>query len=150
MSKIVNPNGTSLSTEDLKDFNVAQLIEETKVQQSYQEMQIAKVVGESLVRTYPNRQWGVQIDIDGGMAIVTCPSLSVAKGFHIALDGKNVIELVEAARRGAGEILERYGISRRRNISSDIVENLIVHPVTGESVIESDSTKGEEPIKRGR
>ena len=131
------------------DLNKVETVEEIALKQSYEEMQIAKVIGESLVNTYPGREWCVDVDIDGLMVTISCHSLSLDKGYHISMLGRNVIELVERARMGAGEILERYGISRKRKINSDDINGLIVHPITGEAFVSGGSTEGEEPIKRG-
>jgi len=146
VSNIVIPRN---DMSEYQDFNRVMTVEEIALKQSNDEMMIAKVIGESLVASYPGREWCVDVDIDGLMVVISCQSLSLDKGYHIAMAGRNVIELVERARRGAGEILERYGISRNRKFNSDEINGLIIHPHTGEAFVSGGSTEGEEPIKRG-
>lgn len=145
MANIINP-----AMDNYVDFNKTRIVEETALKQSNDEMVYAKIIGESLVSTYPNREWCVDVDMDGMMVTISCHSLSLDKGYHIAMVGRSIIDLVALARRGAGEILERYGISRNRKFNTAEIESLIIHPHTGEAFVSGGSTEGEEPIKRGQ
>ena len=88
------------------------------------EMWIAKSLGERLVKTYPNRQWGVTVNTDCGLVVITCPSLSVEKGYHLHMRKYNLRRLGEAVIKAAGEILERHDISRGRYFNEDNLEGL--------------------------
>lgn len=88
------------------------------------EFYYAKAIGEALVAAYPNRQWSVNVDLRNEMIVIGCPSLSNTKGYHLHLRHDNLPLLITRARRAAGEILERYGVTRGRIINPDILEAL--------------------------
>lgn len=106
------------------DYNQIHLHEGTEAKRAKLEMFIAKRVGEALMKTYDQRQWGVEVDLDNGVAVITCPSLSLTKGYHLLLAKYNMHQLAAAAVRAGGEILERHGISRARVIDGSQFEDL--------------------------
>lgn len=106
------------------DYNTIDMMEAESSKIAKIEMWMAKAVGTKLARTYPGREWGVQVNVMGGIMVITCPSLSNEKGYHLHTMGKNIYDLEAAAVRAGGEILERYGISRRAQFDSDILETL--------------------------
>lgn len=116
--------GQTRGREVVKDYNQIDLSEGVDTRQAKLESWIAKTIGGELMNYYPNRQWGVKVDIDGGMLAVLCPSLSKEKGYHIHLEGKTMHQLIDRAKMGAGEILERYGITRNRYFNPDHLETL--------------------------
>ena len=89
------------------------------------EFALAEQIGPVLVEKYPKRRWDVGVDARGGMMVVRCPSVSNTKGYHIALADpaskapRTLLELIALAVRGAGEILERHGVSRDRHVNLD-------------------------------
>ena len=89
------------------------------------EMQIAGAIGKRLVAKYNNRQWKVQIDLEGGVLIISCDSVSNHKGYHIHTHGRTIHELEERSVQAAGEILERHHLSRLRQFNPDGYEGLI-------------------------
>jgi len=106
------------------DYNSIDMMEAESSKIAKIEMWMAKAVGTKLVRTYPGREWGVQVNLLGGIMVITCPSLSNEKGYHLHTLGKNIYDLEAAAIRAGGEILERYNISRNNRFDSDILETL--------------------------
>ena len=80
------------------------------------EFWIAQQIGTDLVRTYPNRQWLVDVDTQNQVVVISCPSLSKSMGYRLHMKRDTVVELIPRARRAAGEILERFGASRARII----------------------------------
>jgi hypothetical protein len=84
----------------------------------------AKRVGEGLMSAYRNRMWGVTVDSEAGVMVITCPSLSTQKGYYIHIRQMNIHDLVRAGVRAAGEILERYGQSRARIVDEQSLEHL--------------------------
>lgn len=116
--------GRSVGREIVKDYNEINLLELDDVKQAKMESWIAKRVGTRLMETYPNRQWGVGVDISGGMIYVMCPSLSLTKAYYISMSGRTVHDLGIEAVRAAGEILERYNVSRSRVFNPDHLETL--------------------------
>lgn len=106
------------------DYNSIDMMESESSAIAKMEMWIAKNVGTRLVGTYPGRQWAVQANVQGGIVIISCPSLDPEKGYHILLKDKNIDGICKAAVRAAGEILERFGISRNKKYDSDELEYL--------------------------
>jgi len=89
------------------------------------EMKVAGRIGALLVRRYNNRQWKVQIDLAGGLLIISCDSISNHKGYHIHTRGRTMHQLEARSVVAAGEILERHDLSRNKLFNPDKVEGLI-------------------------
>lgn len=137
-----------LNTREItKDYNEIHLFEDDEKKTAKLEMWIAKRLGGRLVDAYPNRQWGVEVDIPGQMVIVTCPSLSLEKGYHIAMFERTIMDLEQRAIMGAGEILERFGISRNRKFDHSVIDSMDEY-ITGEKISGHSSQEGEDPIKK--
>lgn len=138
-----------LNTREITaDYNEINIFEDDDKKQAKLEMWICKQIGDTLVRTYPNRQWGVEVDIPGQMVIIMCPSLSLEKGYHISMMGDRTInDLQQRAIRAGGEILERYGISRDRRFNHDVIDSMDEY-FNGEKISGHSSQEGEDPLKR--
>ncbi len=134
--------GAGLSVK--KDYNTLVVEELDELKQASIEGQIAKGIGMALVKCYPNRQWGVEVDISGRMINVRCPSLSLKKAHYISMVGRSNKDLVAAAVMAAGEILERYGVSRAVHFNPDHLETLARD--AQDEVISSDAAP--EPIHK--
>ena len=106
------------------DYNTLVLNEEDDIWQAKKERMLAQTIGTVLIRKYPGRQWGVQVDLTGGMMNIQCPSLSLEKAYYVSLAGRTVHDLEKRATKAAGQILERYGLSRNKNFDPDIIETL--------------------------
>jgi hypothetical protein len=106
------------------DYNEINLLEMDDVKQAKLEYWIAKKVGSHLMSKFPNRQWGVGVDVSGGMIHVMCPSLSTTKAYYISLVGRTISDLTKRAEEAAGEILERYNVSRARSFDPENLETL--------------------------
>lgn len=107
-----------------EDCNEINLLETDEVKQAKLEMWIAKNIGAALVRVYPNREWTIRVDITGQMIVLQAPALSKDYGYHIAMVHRTIHELGLRAVQAAGEILERYGVSRARKFDESIVDAL--------------------------
>lgn len=120
--KIITPgmNGREITA----DYNEIYAHEDTDQAKAKMEMWIAKAIGERLVKHYPNRQWGVEVDVVGRIIIVSCPSVSKTKGYFIHMKRRTLHELQERAIQAAGEILERHGVARGRLFNPDVLETL--------------------------
>lgn len=100
--------------DSVVDYNTPSLEASHEVQAMRVEFWIAKQIGENLCATYPNREWHVDVDTRNGIVVIACPSLSKRMGYRLHLKRDTVAELLPRCRRVAGEILERYGVSRGR------------------------------------
>ncbi len=109
--------------DPMVDFNEAQVGESHEAQAVRLEFWIAKQIGTDLMKTFPNRQWLVDVDSRNGVIVIACPSLSKRLGYRLHIKRDTVAELIPRARRAAGEILERFGVSRSK----------IIDPLTMES-----------------
>ena len=107
----------------------------------------AKQIGGKLAAVYPGREWGVDADLRNEMLVITCPSLSLVKGYHLPMNGDTIAELQRRAVRAAGSILERYGVSRGRIIDPMALENL---PRTLRDEVIGGSDTRADPMKKPR
>ncbi len=106
------------------DYNEINYLELDEVKQAKLEMWIAKNIGDTLVRLYKNREWGVRVNLEGQIVVITCDSVSAEKGYVMHMAHKSIHDLQEQAKKAAGEILERHGLSRSRGFDADIFETL--------------------------
>ncbi len=134
--------GEQKGREPVRDYNEVNLLETDDAKRAKLEYWIAKQIGEALIAAYNNRQWEVIVDLDAQVLIVKCPSLSLTKGYYLSL-GSPVAELIVRARRAAGEILERYGVTRGRITDSKMFDAL---PQVRDEVIARDAAP--EPIQK--
>ena len=86
------------------------------------EFWISKQLGEDLCKTYPNRGWQIDTDIENEVVIVSCPSLSKRMGYRLHVKKDTVKELIPRVRKAAGDILERYGVSRGKILDPATLE----------------------------
>jgi len=120
----------------LVDYNHLVLTEgmSEEEQRARLEFYIAKKLGTALVAKYPGREWGIIVDTEQGVVVVQCPSVDKQKGYHLHIKGDTIAQLIPRVEKAAGEILERYGVSRariidpatletfKRNVRDDVVE----------------------------
>ncbi len=131
LDNIRNKNASQIYVPNMKgkepeqDYNTIYAFDSDNVKAAKLESWMAKRIGEHLMSKFPQREWGVKIDMPGQMLIIVCESVSLSRGYHIHMTGRNIHELMERAEAAAGEILERYGITRGRKYNADITESLI-------------------------
>ena len=130
----ITGNFNELYVPDTKDIRAKRIAD--------LEMKIAGRIGSKLVTKYNNRQWKVNIDLAGGMLVISCDSISNHMGYHIHTRGRTIHELEARAVMAAGEILERHALSRNKLFNPDGFEGLIRDAY--DNVITSDSAA--EPI----
>lgn len=114
--------GETKGREAVVDYNTPQASESFEKQAMQLEFWIAKQLGEDLCKTYQNRQWCVDVDSRNGVIVISCPSLSKRMGYRLHIKRDNVAALIPRCRRAAGEILERFGVSRSRLIDPSTLE----------------------------
>ena len=124
MSIILPSNSGKYGRNITADYNTINDLELTTEKRAKLEMWIAKNVGEDLIKLYPNREWGVRVDIEGQVLVISCDSVSSEKGYFIHMAKRNIHDLQLEARKAAGEILERHGVSRKRLIDEDVFETM--------------------------
>lgn len=122
MSKILLPGVNGREIKD--DCNRIYQHEDFDERKAKLEMYIAKQIGEHLVKNYPGRQWGVEVDVTCGVLVLLCPSLSKTKGYHIHLGQYTIHDLQQRCSKAAGEILERHNVSRSKLFDPDTLETL--------------------------
>lgn len=131
--------------EIVKDYNQIWFHEGVEQRIAKLEMWLAKQIGVMLMETYPNRQWGVDVDITGAMIVITAPGLSLNHGYHVHIrEGEKAPALVQRCKMGGGEIMERYGLSTGRNFDPQDIENLARSP-DGSEALHPDAI-GEDPL----
>lgn len=100
----------------MQDFNAPQAEESFESKAIQVEYWMAKQIGTDLVKHYPNRQWGVDVDSRNGVIVISCPSLSKREGYRIHIKRDTIADLLPRCRRAAGAILERFNVTRGRII----------------------------------
>ena len=113
--------GEQKGKDSVQDFNAPQEGGLTQERMRL-EFWIAKQLGEDLCATYPNRGWNVDVDIENEVIVVSCPNLSKRMGYRLHIKKDTVKELMPRCRKAAGEILERYGVSRGRVLDPATLE----------------------------
>ena len=96
----------------------------TDIQSALRERTIAYEIGGALRRHYPGRDWIVRIDAQQAIASIHCLQVSMTYGVVVHLD-TIIHEITAKAVRLAGELLERYQLSRCRDEWQDIHERRI-------------------------
>jgi hypothetical protein len=102
------------------------LTDPTELNMALQERWLAHAVGRSLKKAYPGRDWLVRIDLAGQVASIHCPHISTQWGYMVHLD-QSLHIIQKKSVYFAGELLERFRLSRSRTVEGDI-DNL---PRTG-------------------
>jgi hypothetical protein len=106
------------------DFNEAKPVESHEEKAAQVEFWIAKRIGEDLVKAYPGRQWNVNVDTRNEIIIICLPTLSKKEGYHLHMRRDNLAALLPRCRKAAGEILERFKMSRSKIIDPYDIEQL--------------------------
>ena len=108
--------GNEKGKDSVQDFNAPkeELSHERKM--ALMEYHFAKKIGEDLVKTYPNRQWTVDVDIRNETIVISSPSLSKRMGYRLNIRRDTLAQLLPRTSKAAGEILERFGVTRGRKI----------------------------------
>lgn len=114
--------GEEKGRQPIVDYNGMIIGESADADTMRMEYWLAKQVGADLVKHYPNRQWLVDADIKNEVIVISCPSLSKRMGYRIHIKRETVAQLLPRTRRAAGEILERFGVSRGRVIDPASLE----------------------------
>lgn len=115
--------GETKGQESVVDYNTPQAQESFEKTAMNLEFWIAKQIGLDLCKTYPNRQWHVDVDSRNGVIVIACPSLSKRLGYRLHIKRDTVADLLPRARRAAGEILERFGVSRGKILDPMTLES---------------------------
>lgn len=84
------------------------------MRQNLADIELAKRMSEVLQRHYPGHSWGVNVDGAGGVATIKNFRLSGNWGFVLHLEMFSASELDRRVVMAAGELLERYRLSRGR------------------------------------
>lgn len=96
------------------DANILIASEHGAVQDAL-DIQMAKTIAEALNADYPGHLWAVNVRGEQGIATIHNLMLSGEWGYILHLDKRySASETIVAAKRGAGEILERFNVHRGR------------------------------------
>ena len=105
--------------EFAKDYNTINFDDSVSTAVAKWESWLAARLGTRLTQHYPNREWWINVNTEGGLVIVGCPDVSPTHGYHILFDhpkeGQRSANDIEEMMQGVGgEILERGRITRGR------------------------------------
>ena len=124
MEKRVYITGETKGREPIADYNQLYITDSEDNNLAKIEYWMAKEIGTKLMQVYPNRQWAVDFDARSEIVVILCPSLSTRRGFHIHIRRLTLPQIQEKAVRAAGEILERFGISRAKKVDPNQFDHL--------------------------
>lgn len=107
--------------------------DETSMQAAIRSRENLYRIGNILKRAYPKNIWHVSMSDDGTVAYVTCPQITTEFGMVLHLN-QIALDLETKVVRSAGELLERFNISRETGdgtVFKDIRGNAIHAPQGG-------------------
>lgn len=139
-------SGAQKGSAPIVDYNEIREHDSHEAKAAKLEYYYAKNIGEDLVKHYPGRMWGVDVDLRNELIVIKCPSVSETKGYHLPIRGDTLAKLQERARKAAGEILERYGVSRDRIIDPVALEAM-PRGVRDELIVPNKTDTKPEPMK---
>lgn len=84
------------------------------MRQNLADIELAKQTSELLQKHYPGHSWGVHVDSAQGVATIKNFRLSGNWGFVLHLSQFSASEYGKRVVMAAGELLERYNLSRGR------------------------------------
>ena len=115
--------GHAKAERGVTDHNAIELThaDTDEIKQAKVEMWVASRLGTKLTQLYPHTNWNVNVDINGGVVIVSNPDVSPKRGFHISLE-RSMNEIDDMLYKVGGEILER-GRMARKGLTEDQVED---------------------------
>lgn len=107
--------------QPVQDYNQINLEDSDDIKTAKMEYWISKAVGAKLEQKYSGREWGVRVNIPGSMVEIFCFALSGTHAYHLKLNC-TLKELQRKALKAAGEILERFNVTRNKKYDTDITE----------------------------
>lgn len=94
---------------------------EYQARQDLLDIDTAKAIADALNSQYPGHLWAVNVSGEQGVATIHNLMLSGTWGYRLHLDKRySASDLRRAAILGAGELLERYNVSRGRANMDDL------------------------------
>lgn len=97
------------------DLNRPVIMDPDTARFAFANMSLARILGNAVARAYPQRRWGIHADSENGIIDVMCPDVSNRWGYCIHLKHKTIEQLERECVRAAGEILERFSLSREKH-----------------------------------
>lgn len=82
-------------------------------------------IGAAIAKAYPHVNWYIDVSADCNVVTIQIPDISQKYGFTLVIrDIKEV--LIRKAKMAAGEVLERFNLSRDSRVDN-IIDNLVVN-----------------------
>lgn len=78
---------------------------------------ICKIVGEDLTKIYPNRNWHIKASARNGIVEIKNPDISMSHGMIVYIPA-TIPELLTKTRKSAGELLERFNLTRSKHTNN--------------------------------
>lgn len=105
-------------------MGVVQVYDEQEIAQAAKQRRLRNAVGQALGRAYPAHPWHVTVPWDCSIVQITCPAITQQYGMTLHATN-DTLELERKAVRMAGELLERFKVSRTVADFSDVKRNII-------------------------
>ena len=108
------------------------------MRQAIQGQALENRMGELLSRKYPSRQWYLDANVGGGVLDIRAIDISMKYGMVIHMT-HTAMEMEQRVLKAAGELLERFALSRNKNANNEDSDSLkrridgeVVGAATGE------------------
>ena len=109
------------------------LANEYDAKQDTADIFLAQQIAEALEQAYPGHLWAVNVQGEQGIATIHNMMLSGQWGYVMHLDKRySANDTVKVAKMGAGEILERYNVSRGRMNNEHMMD--LKHDFAGRTI----------------
>lgn len=103
--------------------NVIQIYDDHGLQAALKQRRIRNAIGMALGRAYPTHPWHVSVSGDSTVAQIVCPKLTTQYGMTLHCNG-DTLDVERKAVRMAGELLERFRVSRTVGDFSGVRTNI--------------------------
>lgn len=91
--------------------SVIQVCDDHDMHAMAKQRRVRNAIGTALARHYPWHPWHISVSGDSSVAQITCPGITTRYGMVLHCKGET-LDLERKAVRMAGELLERYRVSR--------------------------------------
>lgn len=85
---------------------------------------IARNIGNALEKAYPDRDWRITVDAINGIVMIQAPLIEAEKGYFMHMKNKTIHDLERQAVKAAGEVLERFNLTRNKRWNPEHLEDL--------------------------
>lgn len=103
--------------------NIVNIYNDDSVRLAVKSRDIRQRVGNAIAKAYRGMSWHIDVNLAGGIVTITSPKISVKYGMILHLT-RDLMDLEVRAVRLAGELLERFRVSRETGDATHLKRNV--------------------------